>query len=212
MKKYKNDRLKIIQFLQREIEKEKMAMDQSKIDNDFEPTNYVQAFYKAQVQRGPDSTFTDAQLTVSVLNLFVAGTDSTATTIRWALFYLARYPELQETIREEIRSQTGSTGIPDNADRVKLPLTEATIMEVQRLGNLTPLGVLRRTMTISKLCGYDIPEDTIVVPLLTSVLSDPETYPEPDKFDPTRFLVRNDGEYKDRFTKFVPFQLGKTED
>lgn len=176
-----------------------------------EPSNYIQAFYKARQDREDNWTFTSDQLLTSVSNLFIAGTDTTATTLRWAIFYLAHNPEWQDKIFEEIRSQIGEERtLLAYADRTKLPLTEAVIMETQRMANLVPLGVMRRTMVKSKLCGYDIPEDTVVVPLLTAVLRDPEVYPNPEKFDPNRFLTASKvGEKGAQITHLIPFLAGK---
>lgn len=147
----------------------------------------------------------------SVGSLFIAGTDTSATTLRWAIFYLAHYPEWQEKVFEEIRSRTGEEhALLNYADRTKLPLTDAVIMETQRMANLVPLGVMRRTVVESKLCGYDIPENTVVVPLLTAVLRDPKVYPNPEKFDPSRFLQPGKiGEKGAEVTHLIPFSAGK---
>jgi cytochrome P450 len=181
------------------------TLKNSSMDKGEEPTNYIQAFYKAQCEER-NWTFTDEQLVATVQNLFVAGFDTTAGTVCWGILYMAYNPELQEQIYEEIKNVTGSKSFPSYSERTKLPLTEAATMELLRLANVAPIGVMRRTIVPSKLHGYDIPADAVVVPLLTSVLWNPKIYPNPSKFDPTRFLNGRKGAAE--FTNLVPFQVG----
>jgi len=178
----------------------------SEYDADVEPTNYIHAFMKA-ARENQGQYFTDLQMLSIVFDLFVAGSDTTSTTLRWAILFLARHPEVQEKMYKEIRDQVGVSQLPGYAERTKLPYTEAVIMETQRLANLLPFGVLRRTLAPTKLNGYDIPEGSIVVPLLTNVLHNPELYPNPHQFNPNRFL--NDDGKTIRDPKFMPFQAGK---
>lgn len=174
-----------------------------------DPNGYVQTFRKMQHGRvnGDPSLFTNMQLIATTMNLFVAGTETTTVTLCWALFYLARNPDLQNEIWEEMQSQIGSR-LPTNADRKKLPLIMATIMEVQRMADLDPVGVARRTLAPTKVAGYDIPAKTIVIPLLRAVFNDPKTYPNPKKFDPRRFLGK---ENEDQVAHLIPFMAGKVE-
>jgi len=101
----------------------------------------------------------------------------------------------------------GTSVLPSYADRTKLPFTEAVVMETQRIADLVPSGVSRRTLAPTKLMGYDIPENAIVVSLLHNVLHNPDYYPNPAKFDPTRFLDPSGKVVRD--PKLIPFQAGK---
>lgn len=212
MKKIEADTITIIRYIQREIAQQKLDFEASNYP-DYEPTNYVQKFFKAQEneQTSADSIFTYDQLVVSVFNTVIAGSITTAGDLKWILFYMARYPEWQEKVYQEIRREIGSSTLPSYADRVKLPLVEATILEVQRLVDGSPLGNPRKTLQPSKLFGYDIPAGTVVIPLLTSSMKDPKIFPNPNQFDPRRFLkseADNQDEYKKRLSYCMPFQLG----
>jgi len=177
-------------------------------DPEADSTNFIHAFLKAgRDSKDIENYFTDLQLHATVGDLFAAGTETTSTTLRWALLFLAQNPEIQEKIYQEIKEQVGSSALPDYGDRPKLPFTEAVVMETQRLANLAPMGVLLRTLGPTKLMGYDIPEDTVVVSLLTNVLHNPDLYPNPLKFDPNRFLDENGKVIRD--PKLIPFQAGK---
>lgn len=158
-------------------------------------------------ETGASSNFTEAQLVEIGVELFAAGTETTANTIRWAILYLAHNPDIQQKMYEEIRDTMGRGKLPALEHKSRLPFTEAVIMETQRMANLVPLSVMHRTMAATKLMGYDIPADTLVVPLLTAALSDPKTYPKPDEFNPYRFLDAEGKVKKD--PRLIPFSAGK---
>jgi len=174
-----------------------------------EPSNYVEAFRKAQLDEKDNWTFTNEQLIVGAAKLFMAGSESTAATIGWAMLYLAHHPEVQETLYQEIKRESNDQGVVNYADRSKLPYTEATIMETQRLASVA-VGLVRKAVAPSTIRGYKIPAGAIIYPLFTAVLADPKTYPNPEKFDPSRFLNGKNGkENDDARDHMVPFGVGK---
>jgi len=179
-------------------------------DSNSPPTNYVHAFVKAAKQE-QGKNFNDAQLVSTVIDLFAAGTETASSAIRWAVLYLARQPDLQEKIYQELKAgmsdDANNNKLPSYSDRAQFPLTEATIMETQRIASLSPLSVMHKTLAPTKLMGYDIPEGTLAIPLLWNVLSDPDTFPHPEKFDPHRFLDE-EGKVK-RNPNLIPFSSGK---
>lgn len=177
-------------------------------DNDNESAqNYVHAFLKAQ-KNNSGKYFTDNQMLASIAQIFAAGSDTTSNTLRYGLYYLAQNPSIQQKIFDEIESKVG---IDHKTiaweDRAKLPYTEACLLEIQRISNLLPLSLMHRTLSDTKINGYHIPNDTLVVPFLGAVLNDPEHFPEPQKFDPDRFL-NYDGTVK-KISAWIPFSTGK---
>lgn len=183
-------------------------LDNSDLSNEG-PTNYIEAYRKVQLDETKDgSKFTHRQLVANVTNLFMGGSGTVAATLRWTIFILAHHPEVQERVYEEIKRETGDQSFLNYADRKKLPFTEATIMELLRTADLAPSGLLRRTLGPSMLGGYDIPAGTVIVPLLTAILNDPKVFPDPQAFDPTRFLMEPEGTKPDTHTRLIPFALG----
>lgn len=72
-----------------------------------EASNYIQAFMKAKGEQREESwTFTERQLITSLNGLFIAGTETTASTLRWAILYLTLNPKIQDEIFDEIRRET----------------------------------------------------------------------------------------------------------
>jgi len=170
------------------------------------PDCFVHAFDKAAFEE-QGSYFSDTQLVATIADLFLAGSDTTTTTLRWALFYMASNPDIQSAVHREIVDSFGHDEFPSFADRVKLPYTEATLLEVQRSANLLPLSLVHVVTENAQLAGYDIPKGTWIVPLIWAVHHNPAYFPEPDKFDPGRFL--DEKKTIKRNMPLIPFSVGK---
>ncbi len=144
----------------------------------------------------------------AVLNdLMQAGTDTTSITLTWALLFMVENPEIQKKVQEELDDVVGRSRLPCWADRTSTPYTEAALHEVQRCGDIVPNGVGHMTREDTNLAGYFIPKGTQVVPFLSAVLTDPEHFPEPEKFDPTRYITK-DGSFEPS-PHVIPFGVGK---
>ncbi|XP_035239653.1 cytochrome P450 2M1-like [Anguilla anguilla] len=173
------------------------------------PQDYIEAFLVRMLEQEhkPDSEFHFDNLVSSIWNLFSAGTETTSSTLRHGLLLMMKYPHVQERIQKEIDEVVGSSRSPSVQDRQNMPYTDAVIHEVQRSMDLTPTSVPHKTMRDTEFKGYFLPEGTMVLTLLSSVLSDPKLWKNPDAFDPENFLDEN-GSFK-KNDAFLAFGLGK---
>ncbi|TDH00728.1 hypothetical protein EPR50_G00191590 [Perca flavescens] len=153
-----------------------------------------------------NSHFHDRNLLQTVLNLFAAGTDTTATTLRWGLLYMAKNPKIQDQVQEELSREIGSRQVQVE-DRKNLPFTDAVIHETQRLANIAPMAVPHKTSQDITFQGHFIKKGTTVYPLLTSVLYDESEWERPHSFYPAHFLDK-DGKFVKR-DAFMPFSAGR---
>ncbi|XP_064600806.1 cytochrome P450 2J4-like [Liolophura sinensis] len=178
--------------------------------NPDEPRDFIDAYlsemYKAQ-EKDPHTTFEDEQLLKVIEDLFVAGTETTATTLQWALVYMINYPDVQTKVRAEIRSVIGRGRFPTMADRKHMPYMEATLMEVLRCGDISPLSVPHAASQDTSLAGYAIPKGTIIMTPLISLHKDPQVWKDPEVFDPCRFLDSDGNIVKS--DNLLPFSAGK---
>ncbi|KAK2885269.1 hypothetical protein Q8A67_016106 [Cirrhinus molitorella] len=172
------------------------------------PRDFIDAYLLEMEKQksNEDSTFDEDNMVMTVSDLFFAGTDTTATTIRWGLIFLTQNPDVQERCHEEIVQVLGYDRLPSMDDRDKLPYTYATVHEIQRCGNIVPSGVFHETTQPTKLRGYDIPKGTEVFTNLTAILTDKEHWKHPDTFNPENFLDENGHFFKPE--SFLPFSLG----
>lgn len=165
-------------------------------------------FMKQQEESGnPDTYFHEKNLLITTSDLFIAGMGTAATTIRWAMFIMMKYPDIQRKVQEEIDQVIGSERSPRMEDRKHMPYTDAVIHEVQRFANIAPLGIPRSTTVDLNFQGYFFPKGTYVIPLLASVLFDKSQWETPDEFNPGHFL-----DAAGKFVKrdaFIPFSTGR---
>ncbi|CAL8365197.1 unnamed protein product [Lota lota] len=153
-----------------------------------------------------DSLYHERNLINVVGNLFAAGTDTTGATLRWALLFMAKYPQIQAQVQEELRRETGSRQVRVE-DRKNLPYTDAVIHETQRLASILPVAIPHVTTQDVTLQGFFIRKGTTVYPLLISVLHDESEWETPSTFNPAHFLDKH-GKFVKR-DAFMPFSAGR---
>lgn len=171
---------------------------------------FVDSFL-AHKQKLEDSGTTESYYTIDVLvptvgNLFAAGTDTTGTTLRWGLLFMARYPQIQDQVQAELSRVVGSRQVRAE-DRLSLPFSDAVIHETQRFANILPISLPHITSTDVTFQGFFIKKGTPVIPLLTSVLWDESEWEKPNTFHPAHFLDK-DGKFVKR-DAFMPFSAGR---
>ncbi|XP_032053643.1 cytochrome P450 2W1-like [Aythya fuligula] len=169
-------------------------------------TSYIDALVFKQEEKNKDSPFHDENVLASALDLLMAGTETTSTTLQWAVLLMMKYPEIQKKVHAEIEQVLGPDCLPTFEDRKKMPFTTAVIHEVQRFVTLLP-HVPRCTSTDTHFKGYFIPKGTTVIPLLTSVLLDKTQWETPDEFNPNHFLDSEGNFVKKK--AFLPFSTGR---
>ncbi|KAK2544197.1 cytochrome P450 2D14 [Columba livia] len=154
-----------------------------------------------------ESGFNYNNLRLVTTDLFGAGTETTSTTLRWAVLYMILHPEIQSKVQAEIDKVIGRERSPTMEDQVSMPYTNAVIHEVQRCGDVVPIGVPHRTYRDTELQGFFIPKGTTIITNLSSVLKDETVWEKPNEFYPEHFLDTNG-----KFVKpeaFLPFSAGR---
>ncbi|XP_004713536.1 cytochrome P450 2J4-like [Echinops telfairi] len=188
-------------FIRQEISRHKLRGPEA-------PRDFISC-YLAQITKAQDdpvSTFTEDNLIQVVIDLFLGGTDTTATTLHRALLYMVQHHAIQERVQLELDAVLGAAPAVCYEDRKRLPYTRAVLHEVQRLGSVVSVGVVHRCVTSTRVLGYPIPKGTIILPNLASVLHDPKCWETPRQFNPGHFLDK-DGNFTLN-EAFLPFSAG----
>ncbi|XP_035679840.1 cytochrome P450 2U1-like [Branchiostoma floridae] len=163
---------------------------------------------KAEVTSG--AGITEEHTVFMVHDLFFAGIETIHSTLLWGFLYLAMHRDIQEKVQAELDSVMGKD--PSNdvtlAHRAQLPYTEAALMEVQRVRYVVPLSIPHATTAPVTFRGYQLPAGTAVIANLWSVHMDPEYWPDPERFDPERFLDA-EGKVINNPDSFLPFSAGR---
>jgi cytochrome P450 len=138
------------------------------------------------------TALTDDELLIQMMNLIVAGHETTASALAWSFHHIHRDPAVKARLVEELR------GLPEPLDPesvARLPYLEAVCSEALRLNPVAPLigRTLRKGLTLQ---GFDLPPGVDVGISILQVHRRADLYPEPERFRPERFLERS----------FTPFE------
>jgi cytochrome P450 len=137
--------------------------------------------------RGEDGRgLDDQELRDEMFTLLMAGHETTATSLAWAIYHLLRHPDVLSRLREEVRGG-GGDGANDPLGVMRLEYLDAVVKESARL---TPVvsNVVRVLKAPARIGGRDLPAGAIVSPSIYLAHRRPDLWPEPERFRPERFL------------------------
>jgi cytochrome P450 len=153
---------------------------------------------------------TKDQLMMTVQDLIGAGSEAVVSYVHWAILYMAKYPDVQRRLRNEVLQAIGESRSPSNADRPAMPFTESFMWEVLRHACVAPLTLPHSATSDVTIEGYFVPQNTIVLANLYSTAWDPAVWGDPQNFRPERWLnAAGNGVCRDLMDQFLCFGVGK---
>lgn len=157
--------------------------------------------------KDPDTgePMSDEMIADNLATFLFAGHETTAKALTWTLYVLARAPDWQTRVREELDGVIGS-GPVDAATIAKLPVTSRVLKEVMRLYPPAPV-MTRVTADDVEIGGIFLPKPTLIVIPIFAIHRHRSLWQDPDRFDPDRFLPENEARYPR--TQFMPFGYGQ---
>ena len=150
------------------------------------------------------ATMSDTQLHDECVTVLLAGHETTANALSFAMWLLAKHPEVQQRISDEAREVLGGRA-PVAEDYAKLKYTTQVFAETLRL--YPPVWVTARTCNEAyEIAGYRIAKGSILIAPQFVVHRDAQWFPDPLKFDPERFAEEKKSS-RPRYA-FFPFAGG----
>ncbi|MEH2333236.1 cytochrome P450 [Nostoc sp.] len=174
-----------------EIQERRSLADQSRSD-------ILSLMMAARDEAG--EPMTDLELRDELMTLLVAGHETTASSLAWALYWIHHQPEVREKLVQELDS------LSENKDPnaiFRLPYLNAVCSETMRLYPVAMLGLNRLVKSPLEIAGYKFDPGTILVPCIYLSHHRKDLYPNSKQFQPERFLER-------QFTsaEYLPFGGG----
>ncbi|XP_042516975.1 cytochrome P450 71AP13-like [Macadamia integrifolia] len=160
-----------------------------------------------------NSDISDMPLTMDnikaiILNMFAAGTDTSFITLDWGMTELIMNPRVMKKAHAEVRSIVGDRRNVLEDDLIQMKYLKAVIKEIFRLHPPAPLLVPRESMEEITVDGYVIPAKTRFFVNAWAMGRDPESWKNPEMFEPERFLERNI-DFKGQDFELIPFGTGR---
>ncbi len=145
---------------------------------------------------------TDRQVRDEILTLFVAGHETTATALAWAIYCLAKNPDILAAVEREVDALPGE---PTFEDVPRLPLTLRVFKEALRLYPPVPIFA-RQARGDTELDGCALPDTTVVLVCPWALHRRPDLWPDAERFEPDRFLPEAEAR-RPRYS-WLPFGAG----
>nr|USL94613.1 geraniol-8-hydroxylase [Cymbopogon martinii] len=141
-------------------------------------------------------------------DLFAAGSDTSSSTVEWAMTELLRNPTATAKVCDELATVIGPGKNIEESDISRLPYLQAVVRETFRLHPPAPLLLPRHAQVDVKIMGYTIPKGSRVFVNVWAMGRDEETWPEPEKFMPERFLGKT-VDFRGGDFDLIPFGGGR---
>ena len=137
--------------------------------------------------------------------MLVAGSETSATTLEWAVSILLNNPETMNKLRVDIDTNAGHDQLLNESNAAKLKYLQNVITETLRLYPVVPLLLPHESSADCKVCGFDIPRGTMLLVNLWTLQRDRNLWVDPTRFVPERF----EGEEGGEVYNMLPFGVGR---
>ncbi|KAK8643081.1 hypothetical protein V6N13_012396 [Hibiscus sabdariffa] len=165
--------------------------------------NMIEVMLSLQEQE--PETYKDETIRSLMIVLLLGGTDTSPTTLEWAMSLLLNHPHVLNKARAEIDAVVGQNRLMEESDLSNLPYLHCIINETFRMKPVGPL-ILHESSEECVVGGYRIPRGTMLLVNAWAIHNDPSNWEEPSKYKPERFEGLNPSSMA---FKLIPFGAGK---
>ncbi|KAJ6838992.1 cytochrome P450 71A1-like isoform X1 [Iris pallida] len=190
-------------FFQQMIDKHKENFTKRGEDH-HDKEDFIDVMIRLCKEEG--SQITTDHIKGSIMDIITGGTDTSASTVTWAMSQLARHPRVMKKAQEELRRVVGDKGKVEESDLPHCEYLKLVMNETLRLHAQNPL--LRETMEDCKIDGYDIPKGTRVIVSAWAIARDEDAWENALEFFPERFEGSSINFWGNDF-QYLPFGAGR---
>ncbi|KAJ1347209.1 hypothetical protein KIN20_002217 [Parelaphostrongylus tenuis] len=197
----------LLYFIRGQIQRRKRDIELGTHQLDGEGGDFVDAFLvqmKKDKESHTSTSFDEEMLAMSLLDLWIAGQETTAVTLNWAFCFLLLNPEVRTRLEEELLSVTKGERPLSITDRPNTPFYNATIAEVHRCASIVPFNLWRNTAEDVIVGSYVIPKGTAITAAISLIMTDEKFFKDKYEFNPSRYINGDRLEHM-----VVAFGLGK---
>ncbi|GMJ05801.1 TRANSPARENT TESTA 7, CYTOCHROME P450 75B1 [Hibiscus trionum] len=181
-------------------------------DRKVKHTDLLSTLISLEDADGEGGKLTDTEIKALLLNMFTAGTDTSSSTVEWAMAELIRHPTIMARVRSELDSVVGQDRLVADLDLSNLTYFQAVIKETFRLHPSTPLSLPRMASDSCEINGYHIPKGATLLVDVWAIARDPNEWNEPLEFRPERFLPggeKPNADVRGNDFEVIPFGAGR---
>ncbi|TXG67688.1 hypothetical protein EZV62_008963 [Acer yangbiense] len=168
----------------------------------------VDVFLRLQEDGDLEFHLTNNNIKAVIWDIFSAGSETSSTTIEWAMSEMLKNPRLMKEAQAEVRRVFDGKGKVDEFGIHELKFLKAVIKETLRLHPSAPLSIPRENSDSCQINGYEIPAKTRTIVNVWAIGRDPKFWTEAEKFIPERFLDSS-LDYKGADFTYIPFGAGR---
>ncbi|PAN04407.1 hypothetical protein GQ55_1G062900 [Panicum hallii var. hallii] len=197
----------LMDYAIKQHEQRRAAMVES-ADGTVEKEDLVDVLLRIQREGGLEVPLTMGMIKAVILDLFGAGSETSANTLQWAMSELVRNPNVMQKAQAEVRGKLQGKPMVTEDDLADLRYTKLIIKETLRLHPVVPLLVPRECREPCKVMGYDVPKGTTVFVNVWAINRDPRYWDDAATFRPERFEAGT-VDFKGTDFEYTPFGAGR---
>ncbi|KAK2638601.1 hypothetical protein Ddye_026396 [Dipteronia dyeriana] len=200
------ERDRILEDILDEHKERKRTVKTGQIEADHE--DLVDVFLRLQQDGDLEFPLTNNNIKAVIWDIFAAGSETSSTTVEWAMSEMLKNPRVMKEAQAEVRRVFDRKGKVDETSIHDLKFLKAVIKETLRLHPSAPLLLPRENTESCQIDGYEIPAKTRTIVNAWAIARDPKYWTEAEKFIPERFLD-SPLDYKGTNFTYIPFGAGR---
>ncbi|KAK8300160.1 hypothetical protein V6Z12_D05G369300 [Gossypium hirsutum] len=161
-----------------------------------------------RLQEDGEFPLTDNNIKAVLLDVFTAGSETSATAVEWAMSEMIKNPRVMTKAQAEVRQVFEGKGNVNETGVHQLKYLKCVIKETLRLHPVVPLLIPRESSKNCVVNGFEIPAKTRVIVNAWAIGRDPNHWVEPEKFEPERF-VNSSVDFMGTNFELIPFGAGR---